>query len=61
MSALKIDPELCDKCGICVLACPEDKFAQERRDSIPEINQEETCISCGQCVAACPRNAIKHV
>ena len=54
------DPNLCVKCGTCVLTCPESVHVQESKDSIPEVINPGSCVSCGYCVAICPKNAIKH-
>jgi ferredoxin len=54
------DANLCIKCGTCVLTCGGTVYAQESKDSIPEVINPGSCISCGYCVAICPKNAIVH-
>jgi heterodisulfide reductase subunit A len=53
--AFLIDPALCDGCGECVEACPEDAITLE--DDKPVIN-DIMCTGCGACIPACPRNAL---
>ncbi|MBT3388995.1 MAG: 4Fe-4S binding protein [Chloroflexi bacterium] len=57
---IKIDPERCDKEGLCVLACVEDIFEQKEKKAFPNIVHPEACFSCGQCLAICPSDAITH-
>jgi nitroreductase/NAD-dependent dihydropyrimidine dehydrogenase PreA subunit len=57
---IKIDPELCDKEGLCVLACVEDIFEQKEKKAFPNIVHPGACFSCGQCLAICPSDAITH-
>jgi len=61
MSKIKIDPNLCTKCNICVEICPFSIYNQSEKDSIPSLINDELCVSCGHCVAICPSNAISHV
>jgi nitroreductase/NAD-dependent dihydropyrimidine dehydrogenase PreA subunit len=55
--AIRVDPEKCSACGICVEACPQDVYelAEAAVASHPE-----RCIACGHCVALCPEDAIEH-
>lgn len=59
MSKVTINPDLCNKDGICVQICR--RFVQKDKGFIPEVVDEESCISCGHCVAICPPGAISHV
>ena len=46
--AVRVDKNLCNECGLCVMACPMD---------IRQVGDHE-CIHCGRCVSNCPKNAI---
>jgi len=50
----RIDPALCQACGICVQWCPTDSIQVEEAAQITP----ETCIGCGECIAACPEDAV---
>ncbi len=60
MAKVTINQDLCEKCGTCVLSCPETVFVQKEKKSIPDIIHEDLCFSCGHCVAICPQEAITH-
>ncbi len=46
--AVRVDKNLCNECGLCVMACPMD---------IRRVGDHE-CIHCGHCISSCPQNAI---
>ena len=48
----KLDPELCDRCGICAEVCPMGAIDRENVKSVPGI-----CIKCQACVRRCPKKA----
>jgi len=52
---MRIDPELCVSCGICLIYCPLGAIHME---DIAEVDQE-TCVECGDCLRAevCPTDA----
>ncbi len=60
------NPELCKKCGLCQLHCPEncisgvemDKKVEER--SVAKTDYD-FCKGCGICAKVCPFGAIKMV
>lgn len=52
---LRIDPDKCTKCGLCVQLCPVINFHQEN-GGIPMI--KNLCQSCMRCIAFCPVGAI---
>ncbi|MBL0700347.1 MAG: 4Fe-4S binding protein [Desulfosarcina sp.] len=54
-----LDAEVCIKCGICYLYCPDGVMIY-KEGSIPEINYTY-CKGCGICVAVCPKEALKMV
>jgi len=47
--------EICDQCGECARACPED--AIELKGRIYRINREK-CDTCMKCVGACQKNLV---
>jgi len=60
MPKIEINPETCDKEGLCVQVCADDVFEMEERNSVPVVAHPEKCFLCGQCVAVCPGDAITH-
>jgi len=60
MSKVTINRDLCEKCGTCVLSCPETVFIQKEKKAVPDLTHEDLCFSCGHCVAVCPKEAITH-
>ena len=53
---VKVDKELCIRCGACAEACPVDAIFLE-----PETNAPYVCIHCGRCVRFCPHNCLELV
>ncbi len=45
---VKVDPDLCTNCGLCVRKCPMD---------VRRVGDHE-CIHCGACIGECPTKAI---
>src|SRR5271157_1678014 len=60
MSLVTIDPERCQKEGLCVRIC-QKVFSQEAKGSVPIVAHEASCNSCGHCVLVCPSGAIRQV
>lgn len=52
-----IAPELCDGCGKCIEACPEDAIAGN--ENFIHVVKTEKCTKCMACVDICPKSAIK--
>ena len=46
---VKVDPDLCTNCGLCVRKCPMD---------VRRVGDHE-CIHCGACIGECPTKAIR--
>ncbi len=53
---IKIDESLCDGCGNCVLACPEN--AIEIIDGKARVVKESFCDGLGACIGECPIGAL---
>ncbi|HDI12853.1 MAG: ferredoxin [Hadesarchaea archaeon] len=51
---MKVDPNVCIRCGACVSVCPFD--AIEATDS--HVRPNERCTECGTCEKICPVGAI---
>ena len=52
---MRIHPELCVSCGICLVYCP---LGAIHMNDVAEVDQE-TCVECGDCIRAevCPTDA----
>lgn len=56
---LIVDPEKCNGCGRCVLACPVQLLEVENK--ISKSNERYDvfrCLTCENCAVVCPQNAI---
>jgi len=47
----------CDRCGLCITACPEEALCMA--DEGPAFVQPVTCTYCLACEPACPQSAIR--
>ncbi|HUW40981.1 MAG TPA: [Fe-Fe] hydrogenase large subunit C-terminal domain-containing protein [Rectinemataceae bacterium] len=52
--AVRLEPEKCAGCSLCVESCPTEAIFVER--GLAFIDPER-CIDCGECVRVCPRGA----
>ena len=53
---IKIDPEKCNGCGLCVSACHEGAIGTV--DGKAVLLREDYCDGLGDCLPACPTGAI---
>ena len=53
---VKIDEELCNGCGLCVIPCAEG--AIEMVDGKARVLSEELCDGAGFCLGVCPTGAL---
>jgi pyruvate ferredoxin oxidoreductase delta subunit len=54
-----VDRELCNKCGLCAVYCPEFCVAEEEEGFFKA--DLEYCKGCGICANECPKKAISMV
>ena len=62
MSLFTVDPDKCNRDGICVDECPIKIINLTDKESVPQPvpGAEKLCITCGHCVAVCPSGAMAH-
>jgi len=60
MGVMRVDAELCNKCGLCISNCPFRAW-EAGEDRIPRLKDEYECLSCYNCMVACPAEAISIV
>jgi len=62
MSLFEVNPDKCNRDGICVAECPIKIIELKDKESVPApvAGADELCINCGHCVAVCPTAALSH-
>ncbi len=55
----RIDPDLCESCGICLEERCQVNAIQEEEQVYSVI--KERCIGCGLCISTCPTEAIQMI
>lgn len=58
MSIERIDPELCNGCGICVDSCCKDVLRMDEKGKKAIIKYPDDCMLRTICEIECPQNAI---
>lgn len=60
MPLFSVDPDKCNKDGLCAAECPAGciEFA-EGTLPVPHEKKQAYCLNCGHCVAVCPTAAIR--
>lgn len=54
--AMSIDEQICNGCGTCVTACPNEAI---RLSDGHAMIEDSACTECGTCIDLCPRGAIQ--
>ena len=58
---MKVDPEKCTKCGLCIENCCFSCWENDA-DDIPKMKEGNVgCFSCFNCMVACPVDAVEIV
>ncbi len=60
MPIIGIDYEKCNKCGVCIRACPRYFRKDNEQDKIVFDDPQNECNLCGRCIAMCPTDAILY-
>ena len=57
--AFSVDPELCNRCGRCVVGCPAEILTLASEGPVQLIAEKsDRCYRCQHCLAVCPHAAI---
>lgn len=54
---MKVDPEKCTGCGLCIENCPF-KCWEMGDDDVPRLKDDYACFTCSNCEVSCPAGAI---
>lgn len=61
MTLFTVNPETCNRDGICAAVCPLGIIDwQQGALPVPSTDAETICIRCGHCVAVCPTASFEH-
>jgi NAD-dependent dihydropyrimidine dehydrogenase PreA subunit len=62
---LKINPETCKACGLCVQRCPvqvlsleDSPLAKNKQNKAATLMNPDQCLGCGVCVHKCPTQTL---
>lgn len=64
INMIKLDPNLCKGCNICMEFCPKQVYEQSKTLDrkgvhIPIPKNQDKCSKCDLCALMCPDQAIK--
>ncbi|MCJ2164824.1 MULTISPECIES: nitroreductase family protein [unclassified Pseudodesulfovibrio] len=60
MPLFTIDPDRCNRDGLCAAECPVGCIVFEQGAlPVPHEKKQAYCLSCGHCLAVCPADAIR--
>jgi len=51
----KIDLDICQGCGLCINACPNNAITMENKKATID---KDLCLGCDVCIGSCPQDAI---
>jgi len=54
---VKVDKELCIKCGQCIMNCGFSALLQDKNKNVKPVH--EKCVACQRCMYVCPTKAIQ--
>ena len=57
VASIKILPEKCTGCGMCMEVCPHDVFEISNKKA--SLADKDACMECGACAKNCPFGAVK--
>ena len=57
VATLRLEPEACIGCGMCLTVCPQAVFALKQGRA--RICEQDACMECGACMLNCPAGAIR--
>jgi len=61
MELFAVNPETCNRDGLCAAVCPLGIIAWTRGAlPAPAVDADQSCIRCGHCVAVCPTGSLSH-
>ncbi len=60
MGVMKVDQDLCTRCGLCMDNCPFGAW-EAGPDGVPTMKEVYECFSCYNCMAACQEDAVSMV
>lgn len=58
-ASIKINTEMCNSCGLCVLVCKSSNLIINNNDKVEVQNSTFGCMGCGHCMAICQAGAIE--
>lgn len=58
---MKINPDLCISCGMCLEECPVNAIDYSTGKGYKRAVIDDTlCVNCGSCKERCPNDAIEY-